>query len=116
MLSSLPYGIKCFVFEDLHPTLEAMKVSEHPDFPEANKDDTAMIIYTSGTTMFLRKGVMISFDNILANAESVTKDVKIYTQNNGCWCFSLHHVYPDGYDHYSVVCWRNLCIFALHEI
>ncbi len=37
MLSSLPYGIKCFVFEDLHPTLEAMKVSEHPDFRRQTK-------------------------------------------------------------------------------
>ncbi len=94
MLSSLPYGIKCFVFEDLHPTLEAMKVSEHPDFPEANKDDTAMIIYTSGTTGS-PKGVMISFDNILANAESVSADVKIYTpEQRVLVLLPLHHVYP----------------------
>ncbi|GAK55473.1 AMP-dependent synthetase and ligase [Candidatus Vecturithrix granuli] len=92
--SSLSYTIQCFVFEDLQQSLEAIQAPEHPDFPEANKDDTAMIIYTSGTTGS-PKGVMISFDNILANAESVAEDVKIYTpEQRVLVLLPLHHVYP----------------------
>ena len=92
--SSLSYPIKCFVFEDIHQTLEALEAPEHPDFPEATKDDTAMIIYTSGTTGS-PKGVMISFDNILANGESVSEDVKIYTpEQRVLVLLPLHHVYP----------------------
>ena len=94
IFSSLSYTIKCCVFEDLQETLQAMKQPENAAFPEQNKDDTAMIIYTSGTTGS-PKGVMISFDNILANAESVSDDVKIYTpEQRVLVLLPLHHVYP----------------------
>ena len=92
MLSQLSYDLTLLVFEDAQ-----FKDGENPapaGLPERDKDDTAMIIYTSGTTGS-PKGVMISFDNILANTESITEDVKLYTpEQRVLVLLPLHHVYP----------------------
>lgn len=53
----------------------------------------ALIIYTSGTTS-TPKGVMLSYDNLLANIESVV-DAKIYHENiRAMILLPLHHALP----------------------
>ena len=55
---------------------------------------TAAIIYTSGTTGS-PKGVMLSFDNILANVEAVTDGIPIYTDFRTVLALlPYHHVFP----------------------
>ena len=94
MLSQLSYELNLLVFEEVQELLQAGAETAPPEFPERAKNDTAMIIYTSGTTGS-PKGVMISFDNILANAESITEDVKIFTpEQRVLILLPLHHVYP----------------------
>lgn len=56
--------------------------------------DTAVIIYTSGTTG-MPKGVMLSFGNLFANADSVCKEVQIFTtETRTLVLLPLHHVLP----------------------
>ncbi|PID57230.1 long-chain fatty acid--CoA ligase [candidate division KSB3 bacterium] len=94
MLTQLSYDLTLLIFEDLGTQLEAIDPEIASTFLEREKDDTAMIIYTSGTTGS-PKGVMISFDNIAANAESISEDVKIYTpEQRVLILLPLHHVYP----------------------
>ena len=69
-------------------------VNENITFPESDPNKTAVIIYTSGTTG-LPKGVMLSYDNLLANIEAVTNDVKIYTPDDKLMVLlPLHHIFP----------------------
>jgi long-chain acyl-CoA synthetase len=57
-------------------------------------DETAVIIYTSGTTGS-PKGVMLSFDNLEANIESVCEKIPIYTaERNVLVLLPLHHIFP----------------------
>lgn len=59
-----------------------------------DSSDTAVIIYTSGTTGS-PKGVMLSFANLMANVDSVSKEVRIYTQDRrAIILLPLHHVLP----------------------
>ncbi|MBN2349569.1 MAG: AMP-binding protein [Bacteroidales bacterium] len=61
---------------------------------QPNPDDTAVIIYTSGTTGS-PKGVMLTFDNLLANILSVSEKVKIYRpEETVLLMLPLHHVFP----------------------
>lgn len=79
--------------------MEAIQLpeNEHHDvsgLPVPDVQDTAVIIYTSGTTGS-PKGVMLSYDNILANIQSVSETVKIYTRDrNVMLLLPLHHVFP----------------------
>jgi long-chain acyl-CoA synthetase len=63
-------------------------------FPEPEKDKVAMLIYTSGTTGS-PKGVMLTFDNVLANIESVAVGVPIYKEEESILVLlPLHHTFP----------------------
>lgn len=54
----------------------------------------ALIIYTSGTTGS-PKGVMLSYQNLMANIKGVSQDVRIFTSRNRTMILlPLHHVLP----------------------
>ena len=88
---SLENEIRLIVFEDLdyNPV----------DFPpqelaKMDPGNTAVIIYTSGTTGS-PKGVMLSFDNLMANIEAVSEDIPIYKkERNVMQLLPLHHIFP----------------------
>ena len=57
-------------------------------------DECAMIIYTSGTTGS-PKGVMLSYNNLMANIRSVAEVVPIFTEDRRVMILlPLHHVLP----------------------
>lgn len=57
-------------------------------------DECAMIIYTSGTTGS-PKGVMLSYNNLMANIRSVAEVVPIFNENRRVMILlPLHHVLP----------------------
>lgn len=59
-----------------------------------NEQNTALIIYTSGTTGS-PKGVMLSFQNLLANIHEVTTKIPIITADSSTLILlPLHHVLP----------------------
>ncbi|MDD3807985.1 MAG: AMP-binding protein, partial [Candidatus Marinimicrobia bacterium] len=63
-------------------------------FPEHKPDDVALIIYTSGTTGSPR-GVMLTYDNLMANIESVSVGVPIYREEEAILILlPLHHTFP----------------------
>lgn len=56
--------------------------------------DIALICYTSGTTGS-PKGVMLSFENVMANVRAVWKEVPIFNEARRCLVLlPLHHVLP----------------------
>lgn len=62
--------------------------------PAPALDKTLLLIYTSGTTGS-PKGVMLSWDNLLANIESITEAVPIYTPGQRVLALlPLHHIFP----------------------
>ncbi|MFW6370369.1 MAG: AMP-binding protein, partial [Bacteroidota bacterium] len=59
-----------------------------------DKSETAVIIYTSGTTG-TPKGVMLSFDNLMANIHGVADKIKIFTPSSRTlMLLPLHHIFP----------------------
>ncbi len=59
-----------------------------------DKNDTASIIYTSGTTGS-PKGVMLSYNNMLANINAVSKIIPIFTPDSETLILlPLHHILP----------------------
>lgn len=77
--------------------LDDIRINEAVTFsnlPEPDPNATAVIIYTSGTTGS-PKGVMLSYDNLLANIEAVTTDVNIYRGDDRLLVLlPLHHIFP----------------------
>lgn len=58
------------------------------------KSETAVIIYTSGTTGS-PKGVMLSFDNLMANIHGVAHKIKIFDEESRTlMLLPLHHIFP----------------------
>jgi long-chain acyl-CoA synthetase len=87
----LRYDIQVFVFEDLTEDCSGYEAGE------ISVDDVhriAAIIYTSGTTGN-PKGVMLSFDNMLANIESVSVHIPIFAEfRTTLILLPLHHIFP----------------------
>ncbi len=72
--------------------------AEEPSTEKANltykMTDTGVIIYTSGTTGS-PKGVMLSFENMMSNIISVSRDVPIFnSERRTLVLLPLHHVLP----------------------
>lgn len=86
MWNELPSSIDYVVFEDI---LDADPCNAM--FPEISGKDIASIIYTSGTTR-LPKGVMLSHDNFVANADSIIKYLHLTDRDIGMvvlpFCYS----------------------------
>ena len=90
VLAMLDYAPQLHVFEQFHP-MEQQEIEpiDSPD-PQA----TALLIYTSGTTG-TPKGVMLSFENLLANVEAVTIGAPIYAPDERVlMLLPLHHIFP----------------------
>ncbi len=61
---------------------------------EHEDEKTAVIIYTSGTTGS-PKGVMLSFKNLMANVNAVSKHLPIYNERDVVlMLLPLHHIFP----------------------
>ena len=83
--------IRIHVFEKQNYKFEDYKITHLPD-PDLQK--TSVIIYTSGTTGS-PKGVMLSYDSLLANIEAVVHDIKIYTTERKVMALlPMHHIFP----------------------
>jgi long-chain acyl-CoA synthetase len=90
VLAELDYSPLLLVFEELPLP------SEQPGCPIEPVDlqDTALLIYTSGTTG-TPKGVMLSFENLLAKIEAVTVGTPIYSRDERVlMLLPLHHILP----------------------
>jgi len=89
-VQGLSYSVEVLVFDEMESPAGDADLS----FPEHDPADTAVIIYTSGTTGS-PKGVMLSYDNLLANIESATEEVKVYGEPDRVLVFlPLHHIFP----------------------
>lgn len=91
VLNDLSYTPQTFLLDELDfshnvPPISSLEIT--------NIEQTAVLIYTSGTTGD-PKGVMLSYDNLLANIEAVTHNVKYYTPDLTVMALlPLHHIYP----------------------
>jgi long-chain acyl-CoA synthetase len=87
----LKYNVKVCVFDDQE--YEPARYGQE-EIRQTDLQKTAVIIYTSGTTGS-PKGVMLSFDNLLANIEAVSDDIPIYTKDRTVLALlPFHHVFP----------------------
>lgn len=79
------------VFESIEYSTDNQKIT---DFEITDPDRTAVILYTSGTTGN-PKGVMLSFDNFIANLNAVCRDVPIYQPiDRVMLLLPFHHILP----------------------
>ena len=90
-LKSVNHECNVHLIEDLSYNADDFSAEEF-DIDDIMK--TAVIIYTSGTTGS-PKGVMLSFDNILANVEAVSEFIPIFTSfRTVLSILPNHHVFP----------------------
>lgn len=90
-VAGLNYQIRILVFETLN-TADSSKTLTGSIPEDLNK--TALIIYTSGTTG-TPKGVMLSFENVLANIRGVSVEIPIYQEAERVMIMlPLHHTFP----------------------
>ncbi len=73
------------------------QIQSKPDttlpFPEINYNDTAIIMYTSGTTG-KPKGVMLTYDNLLCSIQAIA-DLKMLTQDDRMIALlPFYHIFP----------------------
>ncbi len=88
--AGLDYMPQLLVFEDIPLPQEPAASPVDPVDPQA----LALFIYTSGTTG-TPKGVMLSFENLLANIEAVTLGTPIYSRDERVlMLLPLHHIFP----------------------
>lgn len=90
ILPLLNYSPTIFNFDTQEITLSN---SDYKYQMPENIEDTALIVYTSGTTGS-PKGVMLSYKNILVNLEAVCKEYKIYkAEGQILMLLPLHHIF-----------------------
>lgn len=90
VLIGLDYAPQILVFEEIPLPQE----QSGPPIDPVDLQAIALFIYTSGTTG-TPKGVMLSFENLLANIEAVTIDAPIYScDERVLMLLPLHHIFP----------------------
>lgn len=62
---------------------------------EVNNSELRLVLYTSGTTG-TPKGVMLSDRNLVANAESIIKVLRITSRDSGALVISPHHAFGNS--------------------
>lgn len=77
---------------DFH-RIESISVPEDFKFPEVREEDTASLLYTSGTTA-QPKGVVLSHYNFCSNFYSIEKLNLVSKKDNFISILPLHHAYP----------------------
>ena len=98
-LSETGLDIPFYVIEEkmlLQPAVDRPLTDRLPwaELDVSYNQKVALIIYTSGTTGS-PKGVMLSYQNLMANIKGVSQDVRIFTPNNRTMILlPLHHVLP----------------------
>ncbi|MDI6777503.1 MAG: AMP-binding protein [Syntrophales bacterium] len=63
------------------------------EFPMVSDDDLASLLYTSGTTG-IPKGVMLTHENLLSNADALLKPGVVSHNDHVLSILPLHHAYP----------------------
>ncbi len=90
----LDYSPHIFVFEDIAETGPKKSSSPPTALADPPLEETSLIIYTSGTTGD-PKGVMLSYENILANVEAVSIGTPIFSREERVMLLlPLHHIFP----------------------
>lgn len=90
VLIGLDYTPQILVFEEIPLPQE----QSGPPIAPVDLQAIALFIYTSGTTG-TPKGVMLSFENLLANIEAVTLGTPIYScDERVLMLLPLHHIFP----------------------
>lgn len=75
-------------------SIKTEEIQEKPgDYRVPGKDDTAAMLYTSGTTGN-PKGVMLSFENLLSNMEGIIEREIITDMDQTLALLPFHHVLP----------------------
>lgn len=98
-LADTGQNIPLYVIDDLmkQEPDETLELPERLPWDELDvpyNQKIALIIYTSGTTGS-PKGVMLSYQNLMANIKGVSQDVRIYTSKRRTMILlPLHHVLP----------------------
>lgn len=62
---------------------------------EVNNSELRLVLYTSGTTG-IPKGVMLNDKNLVANAESIIKVLRITSRDSGALVISPHHAFGNS--------------------
>ena len=90
----LDYSPQIFVFEDIAEHAADKSSTSAQALADPPLEETALIIYTSGTTGD-PKGVMLSYENILANVEAVSIGTPIFSREERVMLLlPLHHIFP----------------------
>ncbi len=86
-VSKIDYNPEIFVFEEIEFK------DKKAEYFEPDKDDVAVILYTSGTTGN-PKGVMLTFDNLYSNIEGIVKANVATKEDKTIAILPYHHSYP----------------------
>lgn len=86
-------GFSCREFQSLGRAAPQDGKEDTGTFPEVKTEDTASVIFTSGTTG-LAKGVVLSHGGITANVNASIQSLPIDSRDNFITVLPLHHTYP----------------------
>lgn len=91
-LSIANINASLIILDDLK--FDTASLREVTGFHVPEKSSTAVIIYTSGTTGS-PKGVMLSYENLLANVRAVSEHIPIYKPSSVVMMLlPVHHIFP----------------------